>query len=63
MCEILFIDGDDIFGYGVNITARVKNECEPGGVCLSEDATGRFAASVLNFKTAKVLGLDAMPTP
>ena len=38
MCEILFIDGDDIFGYGLNVAARVENECEPGGVFLSEDA-------------------------
>src|SRR4051812_6410419 len=32
------IDGDDIFGDGVNIAARVENECEPGGVCLSASA-------------------------
>jgi len=35
--EIL-IDGDDIFGDGVNVAARVENECEPGGVYLSDDA-------------------------
>ena len=28
-------DGDDIFGDGVNIAARVENECEPGGLYLS----------------------------
>ncbi len=32
------IDGDDIFGDGVNVPARVENECEPGGVCLSGSA-------------------------
>ena len=31
-------DGDDIFGDGVNIAARVENECEPGGVYLSSSA-------------------------
>src|SRR5580765_8333441 len=31
----IIIDGDDIFGDGVNIAARIENECEPGGVCLS----------------------------
>jgi len=31
-------DGDDIFGQGVNVAARVENECEPGGVYLSDDA-------------------------
>jgi len=34
----IIIDGDDIFGDGVNVAARVENECEAGGVCLSEDA-------------------------
>lgn len=34
----IIIEGDDIFGDGVNVAARVENECEPGGVCLSDDA-------------------------
>ena len=34
----IIIDGDDIFGDGVNIAARVENECEPGNVCLSGSA-------------------------
>jgi TolB-like protein/class 3 adenylate cyclase/tetratricopeptide (TPR) repeat protein len=34
----VIIDGDDIFGDGVNIAARVENECEPGGVCISGNA-------------------------
>jgi TolB-like protein len=34
----IIIDGDDIFGDGVNIAARVENECEPGDVCLSASA-------------------------
>jgi TolB-like protein/class 3 adenylate cyclase len=34
----IIIDGDDIFGDGVNVAARVESECEPGGVYLSEDA-------------------------
>ncbi|WP_245286715.1 adenylate/guanylate cyclase domain-containing protein [Bradyrhizobium sp. ARR65] len=35
--DIIF-DGDDIFGDGVNVAARVENECEPGRVYLSDDA-------------------------
>jgi class 3 adenylate cyclase/CDGSH-type Zn-finger protein len=31
----IIIDGDDIFGDGVNVAARVASECEPGAVCLS----------------------------
>jgi adenylate cyclase len=34
----IIIDGDDIFGDGVNVAARVENECEPGGVYLSGNA-------------------------
>src|SRR3954469_11242619 len=34
----VIIDGGDIFGDGVNIAARVENECEPGGVYLSGNA-------------------------
>jgi TolB-like protein/class 3 adenylate cyclase/tetratricopeptide (TPR) repeat protein len=34
----IIIDSDDIFGDGVNVAARVENECEPGRVCLSDDA-------------------------
>src|SRR5271167_1100500 len=34
----IIIDGDDIFGDGVNLAARIESECEPGGVFLSDDA-------------------------
>src|SRR5215471_3180023 len=34
----IIIDGGDIFGEGVNLAARVENECEPGAVYLSDDA-------------------------
>lgn len=34
----IIIDGDDIFGDGVNLAARVENECVPGGVYLSGNA-------------------------
>jgi adenylate cyclase len=34
----IIIEGGDIFGDGVNIAARIENECEPGGVFVSDDA-------------------------
>jgi TolB-like protein len=34
----VIIDGDDIFGDGVNIAARLEALCEPGGICISRSA-------------------------
>ena len=34
----IIIDGDDIFGDGVNVTARLEGIAEPGGICMSNDA-------------------------
>jgi adenylate cyclase len=34
----IIVDGDDIFGDGVNVASRVESECEPGSVYLSGNA-------------------------
>jgi len=34
----IIVEGDDIFGDGVNIAARLEVLAEPGGICVSDDA-------------------------
>ena len=34
----VIIEGEDIYGDGVNIAARLEQIASPGGICLSEDA-------------------------
>ena len=42
----VIIDGDDIYGDGVNVAARLEGLAEPGGVCIS-DLVHRSVASKL----------------
>src|SRR3982750_2162465 len=42
----IIIDDNDIFGDGVNISARLEGIAEPGGVCISDDAQRQIRGKV-----------------
>jgi TolB-like protein/class 3 adenylate cyclase len=42
----IIIDGNDIFGDGVNIAARLEGIAEPGGVCISDDTQRQIRTKV-----------------
>jgi adenylate cyclase len=45
LCDVL-IDGDDIYGEGVNLAARLESACPPGGVCLSQSIVDQVRGRV-----------------
>jgi TolB-like protein/Flp pilus assembly protein TadD len=58
----VIVDGDDIYGEGVNIAARLESIAEPGSVCISEDAfrqlRGKTAHEFQHLGEHQIKGLD-----
>jgi adenylate cyclase len=58
------VEGDDVFGDGVNLASRLEGIAEPGGICVSarvqEDAQGRLDAV---FEDAGEQHLKNLPRP
>lgn len=58
----VMIDGDDIYGDGVNIAARLEPLAEPGGICVSsivnESVGGRVDAAFVDAGEARVKNID-----
>ena len=72
----IIVDGDDIFGDGVNVAARLESISQPGGICVSDvvhqQMTGRVEAlfadlgeqSLKNIaRPVRVYRLDLGPKP
>ncbi|MGI9520908.1 MAG: adenylate/guanylate cyclase domain-containing protein [Hyphomicrobiaceae bacterium] len=60
----IIVEGDDIYGDGVNITARLENVAEPGGVCISRPVHTQIKGKLdLNFEHLGKVAIKNIPEP
>lgn len=57
-------DGDDLFGDGVNIAARIEPLADPGGICLSHSAYSQIVGKLdIDFESMGAHDVKNIPEP
>ena len=60
----VIVEGEDLYGDGVNVAARLEAMAEPGGICVSEDVYRQVAGKVrLRFDDLGERRLKNLPAP
>jgi TolB-like protein/class 3 adenylate cyclase/Flp pilus assembly protein TadD len=60
----IIVEGDDIYGNGVNIAARLEKLAEPGGICISRNVYDQVKGNVdLAFEDAGARKVKNIPEP
>ena len=60
----VIVEGDDIYGDGVNIAARLEGIAEPGGICISRQAYDQVHKKLaLGFRSLGPQNLKNIPDP
>ncbi len=60
----VIIDGDDVYGEGVNVAARLETQAKPGGVCISSIVHESLGSRVdVQFEDAGKCKLKNLPEP
>jgi adenylate cyclase len=58
----VIVDGDDIYGDGVNVAARLESVADPGGICVSarvhEDTAGRLPLAFQNLGERRLKNIE-----
>ena len=60
----VIVEGDDIYGDGVNIAARLEGIAEPGGICISRQAYDQVQKKLaLGYRSLGSQNLKNIPEP